>query len=327
MKRIYLIDCPGVVPPNVNDNETDIILKGSVRIENVSQPEDSIPTVLERVRPEYIRRTYGLREWKDPNDFLEQLARKTGKILKRGEPDIHNVSVMVLHDWLRGRIPFYVPPPESVAPKTEDQLEMEDIKKKLKVGVDQIFGKIAVSADFMKEDLENNAELIAKEKEMAKQKKEQEEEKKKFTKNDDDNNKSEMNDVTDWDEVFESVVGEEGPKVHAPVIEGEEVDSELEISDMEDNEDDDDVEEDVEEKEDNEVEEKDNDDDMEEQPSSKKAKTSTSTEKKKKIGTHFYETANVKNRNRNKVKPDDATKKVLHSRLKGSESAGKRKRR
>ncbi|KAI9303271.1 NUC091 domain-containing protein [Cunninghamella echinulata] len=327
MKRIYLIDCPGVVPPNVNDNETDIILKGSVRIENVSQPEDSIPTVLERVRPEYIRRTYGLREWKDPNDFLEQLARKTGKILKRGEPDIHNVSVMVLHDWLRGRIPFYVPPPESVAPKTEDQLEMEDIKKKLKVGVDQIFGKIAVSADFMKEDLENNAELIAKEKEMAKQKKEQEEEKKKSTKNDDDNNKSEMDNVTDWDEVFESVVGEEGPKVPAPVIEGEEVDSELEISDMEDNEDDDDVEEDIEEKEDNEIEEKDNDDDMEEQPSSKKAKTSTSTEKKKKIGTHFYETANVKNRNRNKVKPDDATKKVLHSRLKGSESAGKRKRR
>lgn len=33
MKRIYLIDCPGVVPPNPEDSETDIILKGSVSIE------------------------------------------------------------------------------------------------------------------------------------------------------------------------------------------------------------------------------------------------------------------------------------------------------
>ncbi|OAD67333.1 hypothetical protein PHYBLDRAFT_97742, partial [Phycomyces blakesleeanus NRRL 1555(-)] len=117
MKRIYLIDCPGVVPPNIGDSETDIILKGSVRTENIAAPEDTIPTILERVRPEYIKRTYDLPGWENPTDFLEQLARKTGKLVKRGEPDIHNVSVMVLNDWLRGRIPFYVAPPESIEPR------------------------------------------------------------------------------------------------------------------------------------------------------------------------------------------------------------------
>jgi nuclear GTP-binding protein len=32
MKRIYLIDCPGIVPPSLEDSETDIVLKGVVSI-------------------------------------------------------------------------------------------------------------------------------------------------------------------------------------------------------------------------------------------------------------------------------------------------------
>ncbi|CAO3595952.1 unnamed protein product [Absidia cylindrospora] len=340
MKRIYLIDCPGVVPPNVDDDEVDIILKGSVRVENIPHPDDTIPTILGRVRHEYIKRTYGIRDWKDPVDFLEQLGRKTGKLLKRGEPDLHNVAVMVLNDWLRGRIPYYVAPPESVAPKTEDQLEMEGLKKKLKgVGVEQIFGKIAVSSDFMDDDLVNNAELHAKEREMIKQRKQAAADATAATAaatNADaapatDASTSEKptaaaaNDVTDWDEVFDNVVGEEGPKVHAPVIEGEEVDSELEMSDMDEQDDDNSDD-------DNETTQGDNtaaanDDDA----PRKKVKTNNNVDEtgtgKKKVGVHFYETANVKNRNRNKVRPDESTKKVIHSRLKGSDTAGKRKRR
>lgn len=325
MKRIYLIDCPGVVPPNVDDDEVDIILKGSVRVENIPNPDDTIPTILSRVRHEYIKRTYGIRDWKDPVDFLEQLSRKTGKLLKRGEPDLHNVAVMVLNDWLRGRIPYYVAPPESVAPKTEDQLEMEDLKKKLKgVGVDQIFGKIAVSSDFLEDDLVNNAELHAKERELIKQKKEQDAKKAAAAATKDKATSiAATTEVTDWDEVFDDVVGEEGPTVHAPVIEGEEeMDSELEMSDMEPEQDDD-------EKDDNNAAAQDDGDDDDVSPR-KKAKANNVEEAantKKKAGVHFYETANVKNRNRNKVRPDESTKKVIHSRLKGSDTAGKRKRR
>lgn len=35
MNRIYLIDCPGIVPPSKRDTETDIVLKGVVRVENL----------------------------------------------------------------------------------------------------------------------------------------------------------------------------------------------------------------------------------------------------------------------------------------------------
>ncbi|KAK5275353.1 GTPase required for pre-60S ribosomal subunit nuclear export and maturation, partial [Exophiala xenobiotica] len=38
MRRIYLIDCPGVVPPSQGDTEEEILLRGVVRVENVENP-------------------------------------------------------------------------------------------------------------------------------------------------------------------------------------------------------------------------------------------------------------------------------------------------
>lgn len=316
MKRIYLIDCPGVVPPNVDDGEVDIILKGSVRVEKMSNPEDTIPTILERVRHEYLKRTYGLQGWEDHTDFLEQIARKTGKLLKKGEPDVHNVSIMVLNDWLRGRIPFYVPPPESVEPLTAEQKE----QKRNKFGVEQMFAKINVTSDYLEDDLANNAQLVAEERARAKAKKAEEAASRAYAEGSTEKTKKAKpvvaeSEVTDWDEVFESVVGEEGPVVNAPVIEGEEeVDSELEMSGAEDNEEEEEEKEEVE----------------EEQPAKKVRVNNNEFEadkKGKKAGVHYYETANVKNKNRNKVKPDEQKKKVLNSRLKGSAISGSKRKR
>jgi nuclear GTP-binding protein len=318
MKRIYLIDCPGVVPPNVDDGEVDVILKGSVRVEKMNNPEDTIPTILERVRHEYLKRTYGLQGWTDHTDFLEQIARKTGKLLKKGEPDVHNVSIMVLNDWLRGRIPYYVPPPESVEPLTAEQMEE---KKKKKIGVEQMFAKINVTSDYMEDDLANNAQLIAEERARAKARKAEEEVARLYaaeakTASKKTTAKPAETEVTDWDEVFESVVGEEGPIVKAPVIEGEEeeVDSELELSGDEQEE----------------VAEEQEEEEEEEQPAKKVKINNNETiadPKGKKAGVHYYETANVKNKNRNKVKPDEMKKKVLNSRLKGSAISGSKRKR
>ncbi|KFP49295.1 Nucleolar GTP-binding protein 2, partial [Cathartes aura] len=112
MRRIFLIDCPGVVYPS-GDTETDTVLKGVVQVEKIKSPEDHISAVLERAKPEYIRKTYKIDSWKDTEDFLEKLASRTGKLLKGGEPDVQTVSKMVLNDWQRGRIPFFVKPPNA----------------------------------------------------------------------------------------------------------------------------------------------------------------------------------------------------------------------
>lgn len=109
MRRIYLIDCPGVVYPS-SETDTEKVLKSVVRVELVQNPEDYIASVLERVKPEYIRKTYKIDKWQDHIDFLEKLARRSGKLLKKGEPDVGIVARMVLNDWQRGKLPFYVPP-------------------------------------------------------------------------------------------------------------------------------------------------------------------------------------------------------------------------
>ncbi|PLW52240.1 hypothetical protein PCASD_00247 [Puccinia coronata f. sp. avenae] len=111
MRRIYLIDCPGIVPPSAKDSEAAKVLKGVVRVEHLSCPGDHIPALLDRIRPEYMVRTYGIQEWTDAEDFLTQIARKSGKLLKGGEPDLRTVATCVLNDWIRGKIPYFVPPP------------------------------------------------------------------------------------------------------------------------------------------------------------------------------------------------------------------------
>ncbi|XP_073174017.1 nucleolar GTP-binding protein 2 isoform X4 [Lepidochelys kempii] len=184
MRRIFLIDCPGVVYPS-EDSETDVVLKGVVQVEKIKSPEDHISAVLERAKPEYISKTYKIDTWKNAEDFLEKLAFRTGKLLKGGEPDMQTVSKMVLNDWQRGRIPFFVKPPnaepvpqpssslevaavpsqadsdeqssEAVASNTESIGEEENKAnaemKQLMSHVRQNFGKINVATQFLEEDL------------------------------------------------------------------------------------------------------------------------------------------------------------------------------
>ncbi|XP_067679887.1 nucleolar GTP-binding protein 2-like [Haliotis asinina] len=112
MKRIFLVDCPGVVYPT-GATQTEIVLKGVVRVENIRNPEDYIGAILERVKTEYINKTYKIDSWTGTEDFIEQIARKSGRLLKGGEPDISTMAKMILNDWQRGKIPYFVRPPES----------------------------------------------------------------------------------------------------------------------------------------------------------------------------------------------------------------------
>ncbi|KAF2151947.1 nucleolar GTP-binding protein 2 [Myriangium duriaei CBS 260.36] len=111
MKRIYLIDCPGVVPPNMGDTEEDILLRGVVRIENVENPEQYVAAAMRKVKRHHLERTYDVKNWTNATEFLEVLARKGGRLLKGGEADMDGVAKMVLNDFLRGKIPWFTPLP------------------------------------------------------------------------------------------------------------------------------------------------------------------------------------------------------------------------
>ncbi|KAI0512959.1 NGP1NT domain-containing protein [Xylaria bambusicola] len=113
MKRIYLIDCPGIVPPNPNDKPEDILLRGVVRIEKVENPEQYILPMLKKVKPHHLQKTYEIGTWKNYQEFLEILGRKNGRLLKGGEIDMDGVAKTVLTDFLRGRIPWFTPAPKA----------------------------------------------------------------------------------------------------------------------------------------------------------------------------------------------------------------------
>lgn len=123
MKRIYLIDCPGVVPPSNNDSEEDILLRGVVRVENVENPEQYIAAVLTKTKPQHIKRTYEIEGFETPLEFLEILARKGGRLLKGGEADVDGVAKMVLNDFIRGKIPWFTPPPQVLEDNNEKEAD------------------------------------------------------------------------------------------------------------------------------------------------------------------------------------------------------------
>lgn len=176
-KRIYLIDCPGIVPTSARDSQTSTVLKGVVRVEALATPSEHIPALMARVKPVYLSRTYGVplpdeadptTGW-EPEKLLDTLARMKGRLLKGGEPDMEAVAKIMLSDWVRGRIPFFVPPPdrpdalnEAEAKKAQraaiearskgKKVAAKDEEKKVP-GVKQNLGSIMQKNTFVAEDI------------------------------------------------------------------------------------------------------------------------------------------------------------------------------
>ncbi|KAK8075478.1 GTP-binding family protein [Apiospora hydei] len=170
MKRIYLIDCPGIVPPSSTDTPEDLLLRGVVRLEKVEQPEQYIRAVLDRVKPHHAERTYQIQGWgEDYTRFLELLARKSGRLLKGGEPDVDSVAKMVLNDFTRGRLPWFTPPPhvetEEGDIKEGRQGRLGEMPRKRKYEPEVVPATAAVDDDGESAD-EDEVEVEAKQKDV-----------------------------------------------------------------------------------------------------------------------------------------------------------------
>jgi nuclear GTP-binding protein len=135
-KRIYLIDCPGIVPDHGNweitiSAEADKVLKGVVRPEKLTSPSLYIPDLLSRIvdtgrlvkkysiSPAVIAENPNI--FTDAYLFLSTLAVRMGKLLKGGEPDIETVARVVIQDWQKGRLPYFVPPPNADKPEETEE--------------------------------------------------------------------------------------------------------------------------------------------------------------------------------------------------------------
>lgn len=136
-------------------------------MEALSTPSEHITELLTRLKPVYVARTYGLTipaagSW-TADDFLDALARAKGRLLKGGEPDIEGAAKIVLGDWVRGRIPYFVAPPERPEELNEREAKerarfakgkgKESAEEKRVPGVKQNLGSIMQKNTFVEEDL------------------------------------------------------------------------------------------------------------------------------------------------------------------------------
>ena len=221
-KRIYLIDCPGIVPASAHDSQASTVLKGVVRVEALPTPSDHIPALMERVKPIYLSRTYGVplpdvedptKGW-EPEVFLDKLARMKGRLLKHGEPDLDSVAKIILSDWVRGRIPFFVPPPERSEELNEAEAKKrkQDLKGKGKAvasvevpGVKQNLKSLMQKNTFLPEDVQRMDEEFEEVDEKVDEPQDSDEE------NEEDNSKGEQEDDLKWDDVFEGITSTSVP--------------------------------------------------------------------------------------------------------------------
>ena len=153
-KRIHLIDCPGVVYPE-GETETDKVLKGVTRVEYLKTPSFYISEVLNKTPSHYIKKLYGISEWGSEVDFLEKLAKKTGKLLKGGEFDIETVSKMVLADWQRGKIPYFVKPDENKGSHNEEK------SNKVELSFEAVANKTSTQQVSVIQNLDNIKQKLA----------------------------------------------------------------------------------------------------------------------------------------------------------------------
>jgi nuclear GTP-binding protein len=342
MRRIYLIDCPGVVYPHEESIE-EKVLKGVIRVELVENPEDYIQTVLARVKKNYLVKTYKLDDWIDADDFLTKMAKRTGKLLKGGEPDFNAVARMVLNDWQRGKLPYFVAPEgyetttdfkakvekdkkEAVVHKAAEEVRQK--KQKLVVVEEQIkmaeqknkphlvqnLKKILVRLKFEGDDVKPlEEEPVAEKEEVFDSDVEDAEEEddspsqveedsvldteetklsKNVTANDSDSSY-----LTDSDSEVEEVMNPQTSRKKRNEIEVVKLPSNTAFKAPERGLDEDDS--DLEDEEPSKKKNKRSSDGM----TSKQRRKLERDQKRKKIGSNFYEVTNVKNRNRDRVKP------------------------
>ena len=101
-KRILLLDTPGVIPYHEKDEAKHGMI-GSLDFSNVKEPDLAAIKLMRRF-PGKVETFYGVKNTKDKEVVLEDIAVKKNLKMKGGKPDINRAARMVLKDWQRGEI-------------------------------------------------------------------------------------------------------------------------------------------------------------------------------------------------------------------------------
>ncbi len=110
---LYLVDSPGVLPPE--GTPLEMVLRGA-KPEALRNPVEAaaalLADVMERI-PGEVSRVYGVREG-DPAEVLAEIARRRNLVFSStGEPNLTEAARQVVRDYHLQRIRYYRAPPTS----------------------------------------------------------------------------------------------------------------------------------------------------------------------------------------------------------------------
>ncbi len=106
---LRVIDTPGVIP---RGSKEELALRSALRPEALDDPVPAAVKLIEMIvskDPGFLENVYKI-EYKDPYIFLEMLAKKRGLLAKGGIPRVEEAAKIVIRDWQKGKITFYLEP-------------------------------------------------------------------------------------------------------------------------------------------------------------------------------------------------------------------------
>lgn len=109
--KIKLLDCPGIILPGGDASDSTAALRNAVKIEQLDDPIKPVEAVFARANKPQLMIYYRLPEFQTVDQFLALLAKRLGKLKKKGIPNREVAARKVLQDWNSGHIKYYTQPP------------------------------------------------------------------------------------------------------------------------------------------------------------------------------------------------------------------------
>ncbi|NVM30433.1 MAG: 50S ribosome-binding GTPase [Candidatus Helarchaeota archaeon] len=106
-KNIRLIDSPGIIP--IEGDEIEKALKAVITPEKVTNVDAVVKEIMNRVGNVVLSKFYSV-QFAELDEFLEKLAKRRGKLLPGGVPDVYEAAKIVIRDFQRGQILYYTLP-------------------------------------------------------------------------------------------------------------------------------------------------------------------------------------------------------------------------
>lgn len=107
--RLYLVDTPGVLPPEGGGVESLIRSKPVDELENPIKVAAELIAKVLKYNPKAFEVAYGTTST-TAEEILEYIARKRGWV-RGGEPDLYEAAKALIRDYLDGKVVYYYEPP------------------------------------------------------------------------------------------------------------------------------------------------------------------------------------------------------------------------